>query len=81
MRGPREKTTSNPRLATARPKGDTANKPRNGSLAQSVEHLTFNQVVAGSIPARPTNLIDPPPLNWSTLYHRNGRVEYEYEAT
>ena len=25
-----------------------------GSLAQSVEHLTFNQVVAGSIPARPT---------------------------
>ena len=54
MRGPREKTTSNPRLATARPKGDTANKPRNGSLAQSVEHLTFNQVVAGSIPARPT---------------------------
>ena len=26
-----------------------------GPLAQSVEHLTFNQVVAGSIPARPTN--------------------------
>ena len=25
-----------------------------GPLAQSVEHLTFNQVVAGSIPARPT---------------------------
>lgn len=25
-----------------------------GSLAQSVEHLTFNQVVAGSNPARPT---------------------------
>ena len=25
-----------------------------GALAQSVEHLTFNQVVAGSIPARPT---------------------------
>ena len=27
-----------------------------GSLAQSVEHLTFNQVAAGSNPARPTNL-------------------------
>ena len=26
-----------------------------GPLAQLVEHLTFNQVVAGSIPARPTN--------------------------
>ena len=25
-----------------------------GALAQLVEHLTFNQVVAGSIPARPT---------------------------
>ena len=25
-----------------------------GPLAQLVEHLTFNQVVAGSIPARPT---------------------------
>jgi hypothetical protein len=26
-----------------------------GPLAQLVEHLTFNQVVAGSIPARPTS--------------------------
>ena len=26
----------------------------NGLLAQLVEHLTFNQVVAGSIPAQPT---------------------------
>ncbi len=26
-----------------------------GPLAQLAEHLTFNQVVAGSIPARPTN--------------------------
>lgn len=25
-----------------------------GRLAQSVEHLTFNQSVAGSIPAAPT---------------------------
>ena len=30
-------------------------RPALGPLAQSVEHLTFNQVVAGSIPARPTN--------------------------
>ena len=28
-----------------------------GSLAQSVEQLTFNQLVAGSNPARPTNLL------------------------
>ncbi len=27
---------------------------RNGSLAQLVEQLTFNQLVAGSNPARPT---------------------------
>ena len=31
--------------------------PALGPLAQLVEHLTFNQVVAGSIPARPTNKI------------------------
>ncbi len=31
-----------------------------GPLAQSVEHLTFNQVVAGSIPARLTSIFDPP---------------------
>ena len=30
-------------------------RPAHGPLAQLVEHLTFNQVVAGSIPARPTN--------------------------
>ena len=30
---------------------------QHGPLAQSVEHLTFNQVVAGSIPARPTTRI------------------------
>ena len=29
--------------------------PALGPLAQSVEHLTFNQVVEGSIPSRPTN--------------------------
>ena len=28
--------------------------PTNGSLAQSVEQLAFNQLVAGSNPARPT---------------------------
>ena len=32
----------------------TAGMPEYGPLAQLVEHLTFNQVVAGSIPARPT---------------------------
>jgi hypothetical protein len=32
----------------------SAQKPRYGPLAQLVEHLTFNQVVAGSNPARPT---------------------------
>ena len=26
-----------------------------GAVAQSVEHRTFNPLVAGSIPARPTN--------------------------
>ena len=30
--------------------------PRCGSLAQLVEQLTFNQLVAGSNPARPTIL-------------------------
>jgi hypothetical protein len=29
-------------------------RPRLGSLAQLVEQLTFNQLVAGSNPARPT---------------------------
>ncbi|CRH33077.1 hypothetical protein BN1183_AP_00520 [Pantoea ananatis] len=29
-------------------------KPEDGSLAQLVEQLTFNQLVAGSNPARPT---------------------------
>ena len=29
-----------------------------GSVAQLVEHLTFNQVVQGSIPCRPTNKIN-----------------------
>ncbi len=33
-----------------------------GPLAQLAEHLTFNQVVAGSIPARPTN-------NQQVTYH------------
>lgn len=28
--------------------------PRDGALAQLVEHLTFNQVVTGSNPVRPT---------------------------
>ena len=31
-------------------------KSRKGSLAQLVEQLTFNQLVAGSNPARPTNV-------------------------
>ena len=30
------------------------NIPQGGALAQLVEHLAFNQRVAGSIPARPT---------------------------
>ena len=34
----------------------TAVKSRKGSLAQLVEQLTFNQLVAGSNPARPTNV-------------------------
>ncbi len=34
-----------------------ATKSYNGPLAQLVEQLTLNQRVAGSIPARPTNLI------------------------
>ena len=29
----------------------TGKNMKDGALAQSVEHLTFNQVVAGSIPA------------------------------
>ncbi|CDG20812.1 protein of unknown function [Xenorhabdus poinarii G6] len=37
----------------------------NGSLAQSVEQLTFNQLVAGSNPARPTIQISKSALsNW-----------------
>ena len=35
-----------------------------GPLAQLVEHLTFNQVVAGSNPARPTNLIEYQTASW-----------------
>ncbi len=34
----------------------TVAKSRKGSLAQLVEQLTFNQLVAGSNPARPTNV-------------------------
>ncbi|VXC58700.1 hypothetical protein YERSI8AC_100329 [Enterobacterales bacterium 8AC] len=34
---------------------DLAVNHSSGSLAQSVEQLTFNQLVAGSNPARPTN--------------------------
>ena len=30
-----------------------------GLLAQSVEHLTFNQVVTGSIPVQPTKFVKP----------------------
>ena len=37
------------------PRGMGYDSCRVGPLAQSAEHLTFNQVVAGSIPARPTN--------------------------
>ncbi len=35
-----------------------SSKPRCGSLAQLVEQLTFNQLVAGSNPARPTIIPD-----------------------
>ena len=34
-------------------------KPKSGSLAQVVEHLTFNQVVRGSSPRWLTNLLGP----------------------
>ena len=34
----------------------TSKNPCKGSLAQLVEQLTFNQLVAGSNPARPTNV-------------------------
>ncbi|VXC05362.1 conserved hypothetical protein [Pantoea brenneri] len=33
---------------------NVSGKPEDGSLAQLVEQLTFNQLVAGSNPARPT---------------------------
>ncbi len=41
----------------------------NGSLAQLVEQLTFNQLVAGSNPARPTiisssSATSPPNIKW-----------------
>ena len=35
--------------------GSIPSSPTTGSLAQLVEQLTFNQLVAGSNPARPTN--------------------------
>ncbi len=38
-----------------------------GSLAQLVEQLTFNQLVAGSNPARPTKQIKRPP-QWGGLF-------------
>ena len=38
-------------------------------VAQSVEHLTFNQVVAGSTPARITTLHPPPAI----MGHKNPR--------
>ena len=34
--------------------GSSPATPANGSLAQLVEHLTFNQVVPGSTPGRAT---------------------------
>ena len=37
------------------PSLEAERKMKNGSLAQLVEQLTFNQLVAGSNPARPTN--------------------------
>ncbi len=37
-------------------RGSTPLRDANGSLAQLVEQLTFNQLVAGSNPARPTIL-------------------------
>ncbi|GAC15304.1 hypothetical protein GLIP_2679 [Aliiglaciecola lipolytica E3] len=37
------------------PLQQVCNKTEKGSLAQLVEQLTFNQLVAGSNPARPTN--------------------------
>jgi hypothetical protein len=42
------------KLRYYRPSEASHKQPRNGPLAQSVEHLTFNQVVVGSIPTRPT---------------------------
>ncbi len=41
---------------THHPEMMAAVKSRKGSLAQLVEQLTFNQLVAGSNPARPTNV-------------------------
>ena len=44
-----------------------------GSLAQSVEQLTFNQLVAGSNPARPTNYSDQ---SGHFLKNHKNRVRY-----
>ncbi len=42
-----------------------------GSLAQLVEQLTFNQLVAGSNPARPTILLhEESKLTWAISYGR-----------
>ena len=43
--------------------------PLSGPLAQSVEHRTFNPVVEGSIPSRPTTLLPQLQLHFSA--HRD----------
>src|SRR5688572_12546577 len=49
---------------------------RHGPLAQSVEQLAFNQLVAGSTPARPTKIkaLRAPQIR-GTHFHRWGQKE------
>ncbi len=53
----RQQRPSRARQKPSHPARPTTSKnPCKGSLAQLVEQLTFNQLVAGSNPARPTNV-------------------------
>ena len=56
----------------------------NSSLKRTFVHLTFNQVVAGSIPVRPTNksitiprVCDSNGLEWTHFGHILGTVPVE----
>src|SRR5207249_9042796 len=50
------------------PRGLIKFRPFRGSLAQLVEQRTFNPLVGGSNPPRPTNLVRSIPDTWVTVY-------------